>query len=124
MSKADYLEAEFRTQKNTRGGILVLSPDEACRLIARAQEEKIRVLGIDAFILTETTIQPSMEHSVDYSDREFFSDSDWHIATTFIQERASYGFHFEVVLGDAITIPKEPNQPPEPMRAKGPHGSS
>jgi len=122
MTKAQYLVAEFRTHENTRGGILMLTADEACRMIARAEEEKIRVLGIDAFVLTKTSTQPVMEHSIDYSVCDFVADSDWRVATTFIKDRASRGFHFEVVLGDAITIRKEPNQPPEPMPLKR-HGS-
>lgn len=107
MSKARYLEAEFRTPQNTRGGLLVLSADEACRLIARAEEEKIRVLGIDSFVLKGGNTQPVIEHSVDYSVRSFVTDSDWRTATEFIKERASLGLHFEVVLGDVITIQKK-----------------
>jgi hypothetical protein len=120
MSKAQYLAAEFRTPKNTRGGILMLTAGDACRLIARAEEEKIRVLGIDSFMLTETSTQPLIEHSVDYSARDFVADSDWRTAIAFIEGRASLGFHFEVVLGDEVTVRKEPNQPPQTTRGKAP----
>ena len=106
MSKAQYLAAEFRTPMNTHGGILMLTAEEACRLVRRAEEEKIRVLGIDSFILKDESTQPVLEHSIDYSARGFVSDSNWQTAATFIKERASLGFHFEIVLGDAITIQK------------------
>ena len=106
MNKAQYLAAEFRTPMNTRGGILMLTADEACQLVRRAEEEKIRVLGIDSFILREKSTQPVLEHSIDYSAREFVSDSDWQAAATFIKERASLGFHFDIVLGDVIPIQK------------------
>src|SRR5256885_185745 len=106
MKKARDIVAEFQAKTQRHYGVLVLSAEDARAMILRAEEEKIRVLGIDAFILRGDSIQPEMEHSVDYSERSTVSDSDWSDAVAFIQKKAPLGFAFEVVLGDQVVIPK------------------
>ncbi len=117
MSKARCIEAEFRTPENMRYGVLTLSAADAYAMIQRAAREKVRVLGIDSVLIRDGSIQPQMEHSVDYSARSFFSDSDWDDAVAFIQKKAPLGFVFEVVLGDDVPLQKMPNQSPEPTRS-------
>jgi hypothetical protein len=96
--------AEFQPKTLRDYGVLVLTAEDAYRMVRRAEEEKVRVLGIDAFTLSGGSIQPSMEHSIDYSVRSTVSESDWNEAATFIQKKALLGFHFEVVLGDEVLV--------------------
>jgi hypothetical protein len=123
MSKARYITAEFKQRSLRNCGVLVLSADDACAMIRRAEREGVKVLGIDSFTLPGDSIQPSMEHSVDYSSRGYYSDSDWDNAVTFVESKAALGFVFEVVLGDPIAIGVLPNQSTDPTFSSGTPGA-
>ena len=114
MGNALYITAEFRKRSLENYGVVVLSGLDACAMVRRAQQDGVRVLGIDSFLIRNGAIQPFMEHSVDYSIRGFYADSDWDTAVTFIESKVSLGFVFEVVLGDAVVIDKMPNHLPDP----------
>ncbi len=90
----------------------MFAADDAIALIQEAHKRRIIILGIDTFRLTEKTTEPMLDHILDLSTRGFFADDDWDQSIRFIQERARHGFHFEIVLGDAIDI-KGPNQASE-----------
>ncbi len=119
MSKARYITAEFKQRSLRNYGVLVLSAADACAMVRRAESEGVKILGIDSFTLPGDSIQPSMEHSVDYSSRGYYSDSDWNAAVTFIETKAQLGLFFEVVLGDPITVGKVPNQSTDPTLTSG-----
>jgi hypothetical protein len=121
MSKALYITAAFRNRSLENYGVVVLSGIDACAMIRRAEQEGVRVLGIDSFLIRSGTIQPFMEHSVDYSSRGHYSESDWDAAVAFIESKIPLGFAFEVVLGDAITVDDLPNQlrSPDPTLSSG-----
>ena len=114
MSTAQDIEAEFRPKSKRGYGIIMLSADDACAMIRRAQREKVRVLGIDAFLIRGETVQPFMEHSNDYSTRGYYLDSDWDDAVAFIGSKMPLGFVFEVVLDKGILSGPQPNQSSEP----------
>jgi hypothetical protein len=124
MSKAMYLADEFRPRATIRGGTAMFTPADAIALIQEAHERRIVILGIDTFRLTEKTTEPMMDHILDLSMRGFFADDDWEQSIQFIQERASRGFHFEIVLGDVIEIGGRPNQASEgrPRKLGNPQG--
>ncbi len=51
-----------------RGTWFLLRKDDAVDFIVECQKASIEILGIDGFYkIDEVTIQPSMEHSIDYS---------------------------------------------------------
>ncbi|MBU1534871.1 hypothetical protein KKF84_06100 [Myxococcota bacterium] len=104
MSKAMYLADEFRPRATIRGGTAMFAADDAIALVQEAHKQRIIILGIDTFRLTEKATEPMMDHILDLSTRGFFADDDWGQSIQFIQERAGQGFHFEIVLGDAIEI--------------------
>jgi hypothetical protein len=114
MSDALQIQAEFRKRSVRNYGVMTLSASDACEMIGRAKHENVRVLGIDSFVIRGVSIQPFMEHSIDYSARGFFSESDWDDAIAFIQGKASLGLVFEVVLGDSVPIGNVPNHLPDP----------
>jgi len=86
-----------RTRTNRPGGILFLIPSDAIDLIKACQEENRKILGIDAFILSDRGTQPVMEHSIDYSDTYRKNSRNWDEAINFIEQRKNKGYHFEVV---------------------------
>ena len=113
-----YLADEFRPRAIIRGGTAMFSAADAIALIQEAHKRRIIILGIDTFRLTAKTTEPMMDHLLDLSTRGFFADDDWDQSIQFIQERASQGFHFEIVLGDAIGIGGRPNQTSQPIAGK------
>jgi hypothetical protein len=90
------IEQEFVAKGVVRGGTLILPAHHALELVRCCRERGIRVLGLDGFALTETTTQPVMEHSTDYS---WPNDNDaWSRAESFLAERIDSGLQFEVVV--------------------------
>ncbi len=90
------IEQEFVAKGVLRGGALMLQAQHALELVRSCRERGIRVLGIDAFRLTETTTQPVMEQSTDYS---WPNDKDaWSRAESFLTERIDSGLCFEVAV--------------------------
>lgn len=102
MSRALYLEGEFRPRATIRGGILMFQAADAIALIREAHHRRIRVLGIDTFRLADGATEPMLQHMLDLSAGGQFSDAHWQAAETFVQERSHMDFHFEVVLADEV----------------------
>ncbi len=61
------LEQTFETRGIRRGGILFLAASDAIALVEAARQQRHPVLGVDSFVITDTTTQPLMEHSMDLS---------------------------------------------------------
>jgi hypothetical protein len=96
------IEDEFRSAGALRGGVLLLRPHDAIRMVQRCRERQVRVLGIDGFFLTDCTTQPSIEQSIDLSDfhgGRHFVDC-WERAETFLEERKKTDLFFEIVIED------------------------
>lgn len=81
-----------------RGGVYWFRPEHALAVIREARQHGLPLLGIDGAYVTESSTQPSMEDSCDYTATPV-SDRYSH-AHDFIAARASKGLHFEIVLGD------------------------
>lgn len=90
------IEQEFRAKGEQRGGVLLLNPADAIDMVRRCREENVRILGLDAFILKEKTVQPVMAESIDYGDQVEIDDR-WSHAEAFLNARDGKGLHFEVV---------------------------
>jgi hypothetical protein len=54
----------------------------------------MRILGLDAFIVTSETTQPIMEHSMDFSGME----DAWEAAKKFLETKMQSDFVFEIIL--------------------------
>ncbi|MGH9352380.1 MAG: hypothetical protein ACRD2G_09495, partial [Terriglobia bacterium] len=96
------IKDEFHGSGTIRGGLLLLRPNDALRLVQRCCEQDIKVLGVDGFILTACTTQPSMEQSIDLSDLEGIRNpvNCWERAEVFLKERETTDLFFEVVLDE------------------------
>jgi hypothetical protein len=65
--------------------------------IETARQDRRPVLGIDSFIVTETTTEPLMEHILDLSVGPLATDT-WSEARRFVEQRKDSGFMFEIVV--------------------------
>jgi hypothetical protein len=91
------LQSKFADRGITRGCVLILPPVVAIDYIKAARGIGLKILGIDAFELTEVRTQPILEHSADFSTDVETRDT-WSVAEGFIRDRATLGLYFEVVI--------------------------
>jgi hypothetical protein len=91
------VEILFSERAIIRGGILIFTKQDTLEFIEQCRKSGIGILGIDAFFITETSTQPSMEHSVDYSsDRADQDCYNYDRALKFVAEKDDHIF-FEIV---------------------------
>jgi hypothetical protein len=82
-------------------GALLLELPVALRLITRASEEGVPILGVDGFERSDGAVHDSPdEHTADFSAEVAGGHGCWSEAEAFIRERDGLGLLFEVVLGD------------------------
>jgi hypothetical protein len=91
------LEQSFADRGIRRGRALMLTAPDALEFIEAARQQQVPILGVDSFILTETTTLPLMEHMLDLSVDGLIDDT-WSEALRFVEERQDFGFMFEVVI--------------------------
>jgi hypothetical protein len=91
---------EFSYLGIERGGINMFRAPEALKIIDICHERGIGILGIDSFIITETTTQPMIENSIDYTARGKSEPSSWSLAQEFIESLSKKDFYFEIVTDD------------------------
>ena len=91
------LEQSFAGRGIQRGGILMLNATDALAFIEAARVRHTVVLGVDSFIITDTTTQPLMEHTLDLSVGGLPADT-WSEARRFVEQRRHSGFMFEIVV--------------------------
>lgn len=99
------LERKFIDKAEVRGNLVLFLPKTALAFINESEKNRIRILGIDGFYLTQKTIQPSMEHTIDLSAYVEKKNQKvvYKIARDFILERINEGLHFEVVTDESLT---------------------
>jgi hypothetical protein len=99
--KAERLEREFADRAvPDRGNLLLLHHDDALALVSRAAEEGVPILGVDGFLLTETSTESPREDLADFSSRVAEGHGCWQEAEAFIRARRNRGLVFELTLGD------------------------
>ena len=91
------LYQKFESRGIKCGGILLLRAANAIDFIEAARSQHQRVLGIDSFLITETTTQPMEDHILDLSAGTETTDS-WSESKQFIEERHNLDFWFEIVV--------------------------
>ncbi len=85
-----------------------LSPENAVAIVRTAKSDKRPLLGFDAAFLRDGVTQPSLEDSWNYTNDSYPSVPDaYEHAVQFIQERATKGLRFEIILGEGqVPAPK------------------
>lgn len=90
------LEQSFAVRGIRRGGVLMFAAPSALAFIEAARQQQTPVLGVDSFVVTDTSTQPLMEHTLDLSVGGLPTDT-WSEARRFVNERRDLGFMFEIV---------------------------
>jgi hypothetical protein len=91
---------EFSHLGIDRGGIKMFRAPEAFKIVELCRERGIEILGIDGFIITEKTTQPTMENSVDYTTKGKIEPNSWDLARKFLEKLSGKDFYFEIVTSE------------------------
>jgi hypothetical protein len=89
------VEKAFLGKAINRAGIYLYSKRNALDFLEECKRQDVPVLGIDSFYLTESTIQPSMDNSIDFSTRSFEKEI-LDEAIRFLKQRGD-DLYFEIV---------------------------
>lgn len=92
------VERLFLSKSINRGGIYLYSKEDALRFVEECRKQDMPVLGIDSFYITDDTIQPSMDNSIDFSIRSF-EKGIFDEAIQFLRQRGD-DLHFEIVCAE------------------------
>jgi hypothetical protein len=95
------VERLFVDKALIRGGVYLFSKYNALKLIDECRKAKISILGIDGFFITETSTQPSLENSLDFTSSTYKGNRDnvFDEARKFIEDRKN-DLYFEVVCSE------------------------
>jgi len=96
------LEDTIISRAIIRGGIHFYKYEDALILISICEQNNRKILCIDSFIVSESTTQPFLEHSIDFSNIENIAlyANSFESAKEFLRSKMSNGFVFEVVYSD------------------------
>ena len=97
---AEQLEKEFESKAVIRGRTLWFYPLDAIDFVLRCRNEGVRIIGLDAALVTESVTQPFSEQSFDFSeyDKPKQPGVIYDLAERHLRERTSSGLMFEVVI--------------------------
>jgi hypothetical protein len=93
----DVIIEKFSNKAIERGGIYFFNAADAMNVIKGCRELGSKILGIDAFQLTENMTQPVLEHSIDFTLNGMSGKGNWSEASDFISERLTHGLMFEII---------------------------
>lgn len=83
----------------------LLSADNSILFIELCKSEKIKILGIDTFLLyPDNRIRPVMAESIDYSINKDYRNN-WNRAKKFILSKNNKAYYYEIV-ADTLSLSK------------------
>lgn len=91
----DHLEV-FHSLALKRGGLWFFELSDAIKIVEALKAENVKILGLDAFIVTEEVTRPIMEDSMEFSA---VSDT-WKSAREFLNSKIGSNLMFEITLDD------------------------
>jgi hypothetical protein len=89
------VEQKFKQKAIERGGLFLYSKKNAMEFVNECRHERIHLLGVDGFSLTENSTQPSINDSIDFSS-SFFRGEMYEKAIDFLEQRSDALF-FEII---------------------------
>lgn len=92
------IEDEYRDRAAIRGGVLMFGAEDALRMVERARELGVAILGIDVFHLTPATTQPDLGMDLNLSPPDADRVMSWDLAAQFLRSHGGADLYFEVVL--------------------------
>ena len=94
---------KFKNKIIKRNKLELFTKEDALSFINECEKNSIVIFGIDGFYLTEKTIQPSMENSLDFGNlplnvEELVTHKGiYYIAETFLNNTKDEKLYFEIV---------------------------
>lgn len=81
-----------------RGDYYLLSKEDAIAFVSDCKDEKINIIGIDAFYrIDEEYIQPSLENSIDFSSAGYTSVGDIYSYSIDFLNNSNKDLFFEII---------------------------
>jgi hypothetical protein len=96
--KLNKIEKLFESKAIIRHGVFLLKWSDAIEFVDECENRQIKILGVDAFFLDEKNIQPSLEHSVDFTSKSYIKKdvSNYDYARRLIEKKKD--MYFEIVI--------------------------
>lgn len=91
------VEQSFVVRALKQGGLFLFSKEDALEFVKECRKEKIHLLGIDGFLITNKSTQPAMNYSIDFSS-SLFEGNVFNEAIDFL-EASPDNLFFEMVCG-------------------------
>jgi hypothetical protein len=104
--KLTELECRFAAVGIVRGGIFLLRPLDAIRLIDESEKAGVPVLGAEGFRVIGEKIQPLQEHSIDLYGNENNSHA---VLRRFVGDRSDLDIWFEVGIPESVRASPHPS---------------
>jgi hypothetical protein len=94
------IELEFSHRGVVKGQTLYLKPEIARQMVDLARRRGVRILGLDAVVLSQGVTQPFLEESLDLSaiTKTNPNFDSWVAAADFLENHVGREFMFEVIL--------------------------
>lgn len=94
MNKVELL---FKDRAVQKGGMMFLPKHVAIQFVHECKSQGVKILGIDGFYLLGDAVQPSLDHSIDFSITD--ETTDYNKAEQFITVRPDE-LYFEITTDD------------------------
>lgn len=65
------VEIKFFSRAVKKGGLVLYNKKDSIDFVINCKIEKIKLLGIDGYIIIENFIQPNLDYSIDFSSYTF-----------------------------------------------------
>lgn len=97
MIKLSQIDKYFAEQAHYRGNMILYKHDVAIEYVEKCRDENVVLLGFDGFYLWGKKIQPSMEHSIDFTLSYQPKDIDRYQASLKLLKECPKEMYFEFV---------------------------
>lgn len=94
MNKVELL---FKDKAILKGGMMFLPKNVAIQFVHECKNQGVKILGVDGFYLFGDAVQPSLDHSIDFSITN--ETTDYKKAEQFIMVRSDE-LYFEITTDD------------------------
>lgn len=92
--KSHNLELALSDKAIARGGLNLYRHADAVHLVKLCKQHNVRILGVDAFVISDGCTRPVMEHSIDFSSQKIQDTEDVY---EFLEARKDLDFAFEII---------------------------
>ena len=88
----DIIKSKYKRKAVIYDNIWMYFLNNALEIIAECKNKKINILSLEAFRISGKGIQPSQEHSIDFSQK----DGNWEKAIDFLNQKENSDYLYEI----------------------------